>query len=482
MFPMGQVYTGKKTSILTNLIASVCIIAYIAGISYGAFKIYNSVHERIAKGEQEYAGLADLASSAGVLGFMDEPFIQTINDAIAGSSTILGVIITGPNGEYAFERDQGTIITWVNNSPRFKHPFGVSDPPHFMPLRIEGQRNVSIQVATGYIDYEFCIDILKRVLFMVLAGLTLAFFTLLLETLLIKNRVGSDQDSISGDQAEGGKEEGMSDDDFADIENTENRSGDDEGLPGDEPEAEQATADTEASADDDDFSDLDLLDESLADPEFPELPGQQAPSKQGQPKQTQASAPAGQPEPQKTTEALPPDSEPRGLFSPHGNIGWEDYTNERLDAELHRCASFEQDLVFIAMEFKDTGGLDSEVYTQFASDAVNFFTQRDLIFEKGDRGISIIVPNINLDEGFIKSEEFHNRILSKHAGVFSSRNDVCIGLSSRAGRLIDAERLMFEAFQALKKALRDQVSHIVAFKSDPEKYREFIRNRNRGKS
>ncbi|GHV92126.1 hypothetical protein AGMMS50268_26290 [Spirochaetia bacterium] len=481
MFPMGEVYTGKKTSILTNLIASVCIIAYIVGLSYGAFKIYNSVHERIARGEQEYANLADLASSAGVLGFMDEPFIRTINDAIAGSVTILGVIITGPNGEYGFERDQGTIIIWVNNSPRFKHPFGVSDPPHYMPLRIEGQRNVSIQVATGYIDYEFCIDILKQVLFMVLAGLTLAFFTLLLETLLIKNR--ADQDSISGDQDEGEKEEGMSDDDFADIENTENRSDDDdEGLSGDEPDAEQAAADTTASADDDDFLNLDFLDESLVDPEIPELPGQQAQPKQPQPKQTQGSAPARQPEPQKTADALPPDSEPRGLFSPHGNIGWEDYTNERLDAELHRCASSEQDLVLIAMEFKDTGRPDSEVYTRFASDAVNFFTQRDLIFEKGDRGISIIVPNINLDEGFIKSEEFHNRMLSKHTGVFSSRNDVCIGLSSRAGRLIDAERLLFEASQALKRALRDQVSHIVAFKSDPEKYREFIRNRNRGKS
>jgi hypothetical protein len=35
-----------------------------------------------------------------------------------------------------------------------------------------------------------------------------------------------------------------------------------------------------------------------------------------------------------------------------------------------------------------------------------------------------------------------------------------------------------EAGKALEKALGDPVSHIVAFKSDPEKYREFIRKQN----
>jgi hypothetical protein len=125
------------------------------------------------------------------------------------------------------------------------------------------------------------------------------------------------------------------------------------------------------------------------------------------------------------------------------------------------------------MEFKES--VTEAFYNQFAGDAVNFFTLRDLIFEKGERGISIIFPNIDLDMGFTKSEEFHNRILSKYSGAFKSKTDLCIGLSSRSGRLIDAERLMFEAAEALERALADPVSHIVAFKSDPEKYRAFIR-------
>jgi hypothetical protein len=46
--------------------------------------------------------------------------------------------------------------------------------------------------------------------------------------------------------------------------------------------------------------------------------------------------------------------------------------------------------------------------------------------------------------------------------------------------LIDADRLMFESFQALKKARQDPASPIVAFKSDPEKYREFVRAKKQG--
>jgi hypothetical protein len=210
-----------------------------------------------------------------------------------------------------------------------------------------------------------------------------------------------------------------------------------------------------------------------AAPEGPRLPPERPaerpaapPVKQGVPAAAPAELPSGDPG-------------PKGLFSPRGNIGWEEYTNERLAAELHRCASFEQDLVFIIMEFRDLDRIDDSFYRQFAEDSVNFFTLRDLIFERGERGISIIYPNIDLETGFAKSEEFHNRILSKYSPVFKSKTDLCIGLSSRSGRLVDAERIVFEAAEALAKALEDPISHIVAFKSDPEKYRDFIASQNK---
>ncbi|MDR3173473.1 MAG: hypothetical protein LBU19_04410, partial [Treponema sp.] len=176
-----------KIPVVSAIVGAFCIILYIGALSYGALNIYNSVTERRALGDREFSSLADLASAAGVLGFMDEKFIQTIQDAIDSSETLLGVVISGSKGEFAFERERGTVISWVNNSPRFIPRFAVTRPPQRLPLRIEGQRNVNIQAVSGYLDYDFCVEILKRTLLITLFSLTLAFFTLLMDALLRKN-------------------------------------------------------------------------------------------------------------------------------------------------------------------------------------------------------------------------------------------------------------------------------------------------------
>jgi GGDEF domain-containing protein len=173
-------------------------------------------------------------------------------------------------------------------------------------------------------------------------------------------------------------------------------------------------------------------------------------------------------------EAESPPGEPKGLYSPHGNISWEAYTKERLASELHRCAAFEQDLVFIAMEFDNRKNSIDPLFNTFTELAVKHFTLRDLIFEWGNHGIAVIIPNVDLDQAFARSEEFYAKVRTQLTAYFSAGSDLAMGLSSRAGRLIDAERLIFETSQALAKAKADPVSSIVAFRSDPEKYRAFI--------
>ncbi|MDR2759894.1 MAG: hypothetical protein LBB78_11005 [Spirochaetaceae bacterium] len=177
------------------------------------------------------------------------------------------------------------------------------------------------------------------------------------------------------------------------------------------------------------------------------------------------------------TAAEVPPEEPRGLYSPRGNIGWEDYIKDRLSSELHRCAASEQDLVFIAIAFKKPEKIREPVFVQLADEAVRYFIHRDLVFEKG-QGISVIMPNIDVDQGLAKSEIFHDQILQRLPPVFK-KTDLCIGLSSRSGRLVDEERLIFEAEKALEKAMQEPVSPVVAFKSDPEKYRAFIASQNK---
>jgi len=133
---------------------------------------------------------------------------------------------------------------------------------------------------------------------------------------------------------------------------------------------------------------------------------------------------------------------PQGLYTPRGNIGWESYTHDRLASELHRCASFEQDLVFLVIEYKSNEKMEDNQYREFAEEAVGFFAMRDLIFERGENGISIIIPNINLDQGMQKSEDFRSRIYANFPASFENKGKILIGLSSRSGRLIEADRLM----------------------------------------
>ena len=359
--------SGRKLN-LSSGIAVLCIAVYIAAISFGAVRIVVGIGERRSLAEMEFYDLADRASSAAVsLGFMSDAYQQSIRDYFSVSETLLGVIITGSSGEYAFERFPGAGIVWSGNSPRFRPNFPAE--PFYLPLRIEGQRNVNIQAVYSFINYDLFLRVLRGTLLAILSALALAFITLLLE-LVQKNKSAAARSS-----------------DYA------------------------------------------------------------------------KSAPAE-------------DDGPQGLYTPRANIGWESYLYDRLNSELQRCASFEKDLVYMIMEL---GITDDSLYGRFAEEAVNFFSMRDLIFERGEYGISVIIPSENLDEGMRKAEDFYKKTAAGLLRSYSGAKYFRIGLSSRSGRLIEADRLILEATTALEKTLEPPVSHIVAFKSNADKYREYIR-------
>jgi hypothetical protein len=388
-----------RSSVVSSIIASICIVLYIAAVAFGVIKIIVDIGDRRSDAEQEFNDLADRSSSAVFLGFMSEAYQESIRDALNESRTLLGVIISGSGGEYAFERYPGSVVVWAGDSPRFKTGFGLPGEPLYRPLRLEGQRNGTIRGSYSYINYDDFTGALRNTLVIILIILGAAVLTLILET-AVKSRPPKYQGVPQTGEQEQTREPGEPGETFRQ-----------------------------------------------------EAPPRKAP---------------------RTPPAETGEEPPKGLFSPRGNIGWESYTRDRLESELHRCASFEQDLVFIMMEFKD-GKLNDPLYKIFAEEAVTFFTLRDLIFEKGDQGIAVISPNIDLEQGFLKSEEFRERILKKLPGSSKTGLELCAGLSSRSGRLIEADRLMFEASEALLKALADPLSPTVAFKSDPEKYRDFIR-------
>jgi hypothetical protein len=388
---------GKNTGkvpIVSTIIAAFCLIVYIAALSYAVLMIFDSVSQRRTMAEEEFDRITDLASAAGVLGFMDEPFIRTIQDGVESSSTLLGVIISGSNGEYAFERERGTVISWSNNSPRFKSRFGVTYPPRHMPLRIEGQRNVNIHVVSGLIDYDLCVKVLKRTLLAVLAALGLALFTLLAETALRKNRVSA----------------------------------------------------------------------------APAVPAKAPPSKSRPGEDVQDDLAAGFAEIEDSVEKENGKNRD-DLAGPA-----PDPAEERLEDELRSSTLAGNDLVYMAITVKDPALEEDSLYHAITRTTLKFFSHRDLIFKKTG-GIAVICPETGLDEGFAQAEDIYYHLQKGDVKGIPASTDIRIGLSSRAERSIEAERLMFEAEEALRRAAEDPVSHIVAFKSDPEKYREFIQAR-----
>lgn len=95
------------------------------------------------------------------------------------------------------------------------------------------------------------------------------------------------------------------------------------------------------------------------------------------------------------------------------------------------------------------------------------------IFEYNSDGYAIILEN----EDLASCADIFDKIYEKMTSYLrssNSANEVVVGLSSVNGRNVDAERLETEADQALAHALEDPDSPIIAFRANPEKYREYV--------
>ena len=408
-----------RTSKVSSVIATLCIFIYIGAVAFGAFRIVMDIADRRNLAHREFMQLAERATSNAVFyGFPSQAYNISIQGFMGSSQTLTAAIIFSSSGDLFFERFPGSGIIWAGNAPRFRSGIGFPSQPFFLPLRIENQAHANIQAIHSTINNTFLVSVLRDTLLAVLVALAIAFFTLLIE-LIGKKRQHyqfAQTGAVSAHEAEDPF-------DFGEAAR---------GVTGVEPE----TGNFSGKEFTEEFKTEDFNTESFD-----------------------------------TSE-----DSPQGLFSPRSNIGWESYTRDRLSSEIHRCAASEQDLVLIVMEFKYGGNLSDDQYRLFADEAVSFFIMRDLIFEKGEDGISVIIPSIDLESGITKCEEFQNRVVAKLPDAFGKAK-LFIGLSSRSGRLIDSNRLIMEASLALDKTQEYPISPIVAFKSDPEKYRNFIKKR-----
>lgn len=162
----------------------------------------------------------------------------------------------------------------------------------------------------------------------------------------------------------------------------------------------------------------------------------------------------------------------QGLFSPVTGFGWSTYMLPRLDSELVRAASREENLALLTMRFiglEKTCKAARHVY-RYISETFGF---NDLVFEYNDDGCSVIIQNVDTDEAIKKAQELYAGI----TGILKANETsatVAMGISNRSLRLISGNRLALESEQALLHALEDEESPIVAFRVNPEKYRTYL--------
>jgi hypothetical protein len=354
-----------KSSPAGAVVAVLCIGIYLFALVQAAVRVYLNVDRRKILADMEFTDIAYAASSQGARGFMDETFIETVDKAILASKTIEALIISGPDGEYPFERHKGQGVILVNHSYRFANRFDFSSQSLYKPLQIQDLRNVTIRAVAAAFDYPDALRILRETMFLILAGLALSFFTVFIYFLAGKKAPAPV---------------------YTDVE--------------EETPVQKETSLTQ------------------------------------------------------------------GPYSPRSNIGWEADAEEKLEKELRRCASAEEDMVLLVMEFVNK--MDDFYYRQAAVEAAYFFKMKNLLFENGERGITVIYPGAGLETGIAETQRFIRFITDKFPSS-PYRNGVRAGLTSRSGRLINAGRMMFEAMEALRRAKKDKDAPIIAFKSDLDK-------------
>jgi hypothetical protein len=417
---------------VSSVIAIVCIAVYIAAIGFAAIRIHRSMADRKTIAEREFQDLVSYTvAESRVFGFMTEPFQKAVTDAIPLTRALEGAIISVSTAEYAFERSRDAAIDWNGSKPEFKHGFGFSKSPLFAPLPIDTQRNVTMQATYSVLDYERCQTILKQTLIAIIISLCVSIFTLILRFLLIRETVPVDESDFFGDNP------------------------DDDSFTGDtilDDLADDTSLDDAASAPSGGHAASGLDD--LALPTDSDIP---------------FSADISEDE---FNGLLAKDEDP---ISPYSSLGlnWESNTVEKLEEEIHRSEAFKQDITVATVTVEGSG----EVFPKLAEEAASYFVLRDLLFERGNRGMIVILPNSTLDDGVARANEFRNQFFAKYP-EFQENTTIFAGLSSRCGREVDADRLLIEAGAAVEKA--DPNSPVVAFRVDPEKYKEFVERSKQG--
>ena len=127
----------------------------------------------------------------------------------------------------------------------------------------------------------------------------------------------------------------------------------------------------------------------------------------------------------------------------------------------------------VSLLFMQVIGLDRMDYTSedVRSILYNAIGNRDLLFEYKSDGYAILLPQTDIN-GAIKIAELIEPKITELLKTQGKNAQLMIGISARTQRNVNAEVLHEEAEKALEHA--EPSLPIIAFRVDPEKYKEFL--------
>ena len=115
--------------------------------------------------------------------------------------------------------------------------------------------------------------------------------------------------------------------------------------------------------------------------------------------------------------------------------------------------------------------LNRERVYSYITETTERFFQSD-VFTVSDGYIAICIPHSDLDRVISQCNQLRKDIDS--IPIEKQDITISIGLSSRNQRKIEADTLHFETQMALLKAQQDGMNQVVAFRADPQKYKDVV--------
>lgn len=430
-----------------NVYGAVAITLLAAAVVWFGLSVTAETRKGIVEAERSFNWISRECSAIAIAdGFMSDSFIRKITALCNQSKLISAVALTTPSGTAFAWPDRSSQISYdMRGNPTLANT-SLFVKIYAKKLDLDGTDGGSVvMTAAVYVLHPDAIFSASRNSFLAILTILFATLVVILLTSASGNRAGRKSTRSEGSLPAGDSQRSPLETVYRPLDDL-----DDEFAPPEVPQDEIDMGGFSQFAEDGDegFNEDELAEGASETPNG-----------------------SGAGEASGSTEESP-GVQPEGLFSPVTGIGWQQYLSERLESELVRAASSEQDLSLVVIRI--SGLLHTDLLSRkVAKVLLDTFKFRDMVFEFGDNGFAGILQNVNLDQAMKVADGIYAGIDSllmetSHEGL------ITIGITTRTARLLPASRMIEEAVSAARKAEDEPSLPIVAFRANPEKYRDYV--------